>query len=303
MSTAELWDEDVLIPCPDGVKLVARIFHPPQQMMEDERAVIVAPATGVEGRYYWPFAGYLAENGFHVLVPDYRGIGRSAPSSRRGYRHADARWHEWGTLDLESCILWLRVRHAGARLMAVGHSFGGFAVILAEHATALECLMMVGAQHAHWPDYAPRERLKLFLRWHLVMPILTVLWGYFPGKKLGWLENLPRHVALDWARASAHYAKTIGHEGSKIMGRAAELTLPVFAVNPTDDPYATPAAVRRTLSYLPRADVCELYVDPSRLGHDSIGHFGLFRPRFKTTFWQRALEWLTSSGDHRCAEE
>ena len=45
----------------------------------------------------------------------------------------------------------------------------------------------MGAQFAHWRDYAPGRRLELLFKWHLVMPALTRLLGYFPGGRLGWL--------------------------------------------------------------------------------------------------------------------
>ncbi|WP_168705091.1 alpha/beta hydrolase family protein [Gordonia paraffinivorans] len=288
--------EDVEVRCADGLVLQARYFHPAELPDAADRAVIVAPATGVQARYYRRFATHLARNGFAALVPDYRGIGRSAPDTAREYRALKARWHEWGTLDVEACILWLRDRLGPqARLSAVGHSFGGFAVVLAEHAGELDRVMMVGAQHAHWPDYAKTERYRLFLKWHVVMPVVAGVLGYFPGKRLGWLENLPKGVALDWARGAADYSTTIGDRGTEILGRSAHLELRVLAVNSTDDPYATPAAVRRTLAYLPRCTCEEIYYTPDMLGVAEIGHFGLFHDRFENTFWRWAVDWLVDS--------
>ncbi|MFD5215449.1 alpha/beta fold hydrolase [Microbacterium sp. NPDC058345] len=291
-AVTDLGCEDVDVRCGDGQVIKARLYAPGPSEGE-QRGVIIAPATGVQGRYYWPFAGYLAENGFSVLVPDFRGIGRSAPPDANGYRRLKARWHEWGTQDVEACIVWLLNRLGGQpRISVVGHSFGGFATLMAAHAHQLERVLLVGAQHAHWADYDRHRRLAFMLRWHLFMPAVTMLLGYFPGKKLGWLENLPRGVALDWARGASDYAKTIGADGEEIMHRVSQLTLPVLSVNPTDDPYATPAAVRRTLGYLSSAACEEWYVDPRDLGVDEIGHFGLFRQRFRHTFWPEAIRWL-----------
>jgi predicted alpha/beta hydrolase len=60
-------------------------------------------------------------------------------------------------------------------------------------------MLTVGAQYAYWRDYARARRLRLFLKWHMAMPSLTALCGYFPGKTLGWLEDLPAGVAKDWS--------------------------------------------------------------------------------------------------------
>ncbi len=32
----------------------------------------------------------------------------------------------------------------------------------------------------------------MLVKWHLAMPLLTMAFGYFPGKKLGWLEDTPK---------------------------------------------------------------------------------------------------------------
>jgi predicted alpha/beta hydrolase len=80
----------------------------------------------------------------------------------------------------------------------VGHSFGGCAVGLAASAGQVRRVVMVGAQFAYWRDYAVDQRWQLLGKWHVVMPLLTRVFGYFPGKRLGWLEDTPSGVVHDW---------------------------------------------------------------------------------------------------------
>lgn len=288
---------DVAIACSDGYKVIARHMRLPGRRDNCSGAVIIAPATGVPARYYWRFARYLASEGFVVVIPDYRGIGRSAPAGGGAQlRKLKTRWHEWGTLDLDAVIAWIRGQHGPEmRISVVGHSFGGIAAILAPRSRELDRLLIVGAQHAHWRDYAEPQRRLLFWKWHVVMPAITFVLGYFPGRRLGWLEDLPRGVALDWARSRANFARTIGKMGSATIQNAATLTFPILAVNPTDDPYATPVAARRTLSYVPNARVDEWRVAPAELGATEIGHFGLFHDRFSKTFWPHTARWLAGA--------
>ncbi|QTX03685.1 alpha/beta hydrolase family protein [Agromyces archimandritae] len=292
--------EDVTVVCADGYPLAARVFRP-EPANDRKRTVVITAATGAKASYYWRYAGFLAEQGFRALVADYRGVGRSAPG--RGavdLRRLTARWHEWGTLDADALIGFALAEGAGREIVAVGHSFGGLALCLAPQAGTITRLLTVGAQHAHWPDYARGERALMVWRWHLVMPAVSALCGYFPGRRLGWMEDVPRGVALDWARGRKDFARTIGQGGEEIMARVAELEPDVLAVAAGDDPFATDAATARLLGYLPRARAEQRRVDPAAVGVTKIGHLGLFHDRFRETLWPASAAWLGGGGTAAC---
>jgi predicted alpha/beta hydrolase len=284
---------DELIVCADGYRLAARSFDPAPEL-DDGTTVVIAPATGAKASYYWRYGAYLASAGFRAVVADYRGVGGSAPrGSPRALRDLPVRWHHWGTLDLDAVIGWAQQRTAGeGRLVVVGHSFGGLAACLAPRAAAVSRLLMVGSQHAHWPDYARDQRLRMLWRWHVVMPAVAALVGYFPGRRLGWLEDIPRGVALDWARGHRDLGRTIGRADRDVLARCARLSLEVLAVAATDDPFATRAAMDRALSYLPAARKQCCLIDPAAVGADRIGHLGPFHDRFRDTLWPLSAQWL-----------
>ena len=290
---------DVAIECADGYRLAARSFAPSQATDLGMTAVITT-ATGAKASYYWRYAEFLASRGFRAVVADYRGIGRSAPAGgAAGLRGMATRWHEWGTLDIDAVIAWALEDGPGRQLVGVGHSFGGLGVCLAPRAPAIQRLLTVGAQHAHWRDYAARSP-RAFWQWHVAMPTITAVTGYFPGRRLGWLEDMPRGVAFDWARGRANFADTIGPDGQIVMERVAELEFDVLAVAATDDPFATEAAIERLLDYLPAASVERCALEPAELGVSEIGHLGVFHERFKDALWGRSAEWLTTG--HRTKE-
>lgn len=281
---------DVEIACAGEGTVHAQVFEPAGRPVG---TVIIAPATGVRASYYGRYGAFLAENGLRAITFDYRGVGRSSPTRSADLRRVRVRWHEWGTQDLDAVIRWATRRHdAPQRLAVVGHSFGGVAAFLAPSAHVVDRMLLVGAQHAHWRDYAPGQRWTMLWRWHVVMPVATGICGYFPGKSLGWLENLPRGVAFDWARGRARFAQTIGH-GEAVLARAARLTCPVLAVTTTDDPFATRRATDRTLAYLPGVRARRCVIDPREVGVEHIGHVGLFHDRFRDSLWPASLRWLT----------
>lgn len=277
------------IDCEDGYVLWGHLWEPPEQ----ERAgavVLIAGATGVKATYYHRYAAFLAENGFTVITFDYRGIGQSRDSSIKNLR---ASWYDWGLKDLDAVLGWALRNRTGMELNVVGHSFGGFGVGLASNARWINRLLTVGAQHAYWRDYRPGHRLRLCWRWHTLMPVLTWWNGYFPGRKLGWLEDLPKGVAMDWARGPKDF--TTGRTGRirhELRAHQASLTAPTLAVAATDDPFATEAAVARTLAYYPNSPALTVQLKPQDFDRTQIGHFALFHNSFRHTFWPGTIQWL-----------
>lgn len=287
MSAVARGTEPVEIACADGVRLGATFW--PTARARPLGAVIVNPATGVAARYYGRFAAFLAEQGFDALTYDYRGVGRSRPARLRGL---DWRWRDWGERDFPAALAWLRRASPGVPLLGVGHSIGGILPGMAE-GPPLDRLLTVGAQIGWRGDYAPRARAGMTLKWHLAMPALTALVGWFPGGRLGWGEDLPAGVAWEWAfRRAALEASWPAAERAALLARFAGFRAPILAVTVADDPFAPPVALRRGLSYFRGAPKQAAILTPGALGHAAIGHFGLFHDRHRGDFWRASLDWL-----------
>lgn len=238
--------------------------------------------------YYARFAEYLFNHGLDVMVFDYRGIGVSRPGSLRGF---EAWWSDWAALDFEALLQRAQREFPDQPIDVVGHSFGGCAAGLAASGALIRRLVTVGAQFAYWRDYAPGQRWQMFAKWHAVMPLLTRLCGYFPGKRLGWLEDTPAGVVNDWAVLSKRY------EGLPSARKRSTLpftcvTAQTLAISLSDDPFGTVAAVERLLSYFSASERLHLRINPSEIGETAIGHFAFFHSRFQDNLWPIALHWL-----------
>ena len=277
--------------CADGFGLAGTLWRPAGagQGGHVTGTVVIAPATGVLARYYARFAAFLAEAGLHVVTFDYRGIGGSRPADLRSLR---LRWADWGRLDLEAAL-----RHAALLpkpLAVVGHSIGGVLVGYAASAPTLDCVLTVGSQYAYWRDYTPASRRRLWLRWHVVMPALTLACGAFPGRRLGWLEDIPRGVALDWAfRGARLEASHPRAERAGVLAGFAAVRAPLLALAAVDDPYATLPAMQRTLRYFTAAERSIALLDSADWGVTEIGHFAPFHDRFRVTLWPAMLGFLS----------
>ena len=275
------------IRCADGYVLGGNLWTP---KAGERGTVIVNCATGVLARYYHRYARFLAAAGFAAITYDYRGIGASRPANLRAL---SAGWRDWGERDFEAVIAFARARDPIGILVVVGHSIGGVVVGYAPSASRIDRILTVGAQFAYWRDYAPGERAALFRRWHRLMPALVARHGYFPGRKLGWLEDLPAGVARDFAAPLARFEDDLPRVAQgRVLARFASVRAPILALTATDDPLGTEAAIKRALGYFTGAERRFGLLRPADFGVAAIGHFSLFHDRFADTFWLATLRWI-----------
>ena len=246
---------------------------------------LIAPATGVRMGYYRPFAEALAARGWDVLTWDWRGIA----ASRHGVSWRDQRltMRAWGERDLAAAIAWADRRDAQAPVVLVGHSFGGQAVGLAPNAGRLAAVALVAAQvgwYGHWPM---PHRALLWGLWHLAMPIGAVVLGRFPSSRVGMGEDLPEHVAREWARWCRR------REALGDWGGHARLTIPVAGWSFADDPFAPRAAAEALTEKYASATVRHHHhVSPKEQDVASIGHFGFFRAGRVPRLWDDIFRFL-----------
>ncbi|MEO8305022.1 MAG: alpha/beta fold hydrolase [Betaproteobacteria bacterium] len=288
---------DIALASVDGFPLAARLWSVPEATDTKDVALINAGA-GIASKYYDRFAAFLAERGIPTLVYDYRGIGRSRPDSLKGFQ---ASVEEWGSKDCAAAICWLRNRFPGARLIVIGHSIGGFVTGFVTNGALIDRLLLVSAHTGYWRDYSAIARPLMFLAWHVLMPAITAVVGYFPGKRLRILEDLPKGVAFEWAsrlypdfwwRLKRPDGSPDGERIQGLLSRFAAIHANTLAVRFTDDPFATDEATVRILGLFPNASVERLVVEPTEGDGRPIGHFGFFDSRFRRNLWPRVLERL-----------
>ncbi len=250
--------------------------------------VIINAATSVRCRHYSRFADYLFANGFDVITYDYRGIGESRSGSLRGFK---ASWSDWGVLDFEAMLQRAQREFPGQPIDVVGHSFGGCAAGLGASGATIRRIVTVGAQFAYWRDYAANGRWRMFAKWHVVMPLVTALCGYFPGKRMGWLEDTPAGVVRDWSMPTPRYETRLSGRGLSELPFA-QVKAQLLAISITDDPFGTVAAIERLLGYFENSARTHLRIAPEDISEKAVGHFAFFRSEYQDRLWPIALQWL-----------
>jgi predicted alpha/beta hydrolase len=253
--------------------------------------VVVAGGAGVPAHAYRHLARDLATHGAAVLTFDYRGVG----ASRRGdLRAVVARTEEWSA-DIDAALETARRAYPGVPLHAVAHSVGTFLLGTAPAAAALDRIVLLAPHTGYWGDYHPRWRAVMRVAWHVVMPCVTALVGYFPGTALGMGDDLPKGMALDWAdrrHPDILHAPATRARLAVLVARIADVHAPTLALTVTDDAFATAVGARRLLAYFAAAPVLHEVRTPRDLGLPTVGHFGFLRRRSGPPLWDRVAHWL-----------
>ncbi|MGE5262932.1 MAG: S9 family peptidase [Acidobacteriota bacterium] len=136
-SVAPLWSpalvlpEWVAYPARDGLAIHAALFRPASSSGKAPAVVFLHGGPNFEfGHFYYPLPQILAQEGYVVLAPNYRG------STGYGTAFREANFREWGHADAHDVIdgaRWLQAQDYvdPARVAVVGPSYGGYLTLCA----------------------------------------------------------------------------------------------------------------------------------------------------------------------------
>ncbi len=280
----------------DGTPLAVRFFAPDDGTPR-RGAVLIGGAMGVRQDYYRPFAEWLARQGFVVASFDYRGMGESRPAGA-SLREVDVDLFDWAA-DTDTVIEALAERAGGLPIVLIGHSLGAQLPGLLRHRDRLAGLLSVAAGSGYWRDNAPQLRRYVLYFWHVLVPLGTALFGYFPGRRFGKVGDLPRGVVLQWRRWCMHPRYHVGAEGDAVRERFEGARFPVVALSITDDELMTERGTRVLVDCYANAPRRIERIAPHEVQARRIGHFGFFREQFQATLWQRCAQLLHGFHTHK----
>lgn len=271
----------------DGTTL-AGVFYRPTEPARG--AVLIAGALGVAQRYYARFARWLAARGHPVLSFDLRGIGASRrPEHQRTLRGLDADMLTWARQDFSAAVETLAQHAKTAQVLVIGHSMGTHhaGMTLASTQARIARVVAVAAGAGYWRDWAAPSRRKAPLLLHLAGPLLTPVFGYFPGQRLGMVGDLPAPVMRQWSRWCRHPDFAWGADPDLVGAELRTARFPIEALSFTDDEAMTEHCTRRLLDAMPNAPSRLHVVRPADAGMLAVGHLGAFRQEAQPVLWPR----------------
>jgi predicted alpha/beta hydrolase len=277
--------ERVILTSADGARIAARVYQPHGR---PEGKVVIGGAMGVRQEYYARFAAWLARQGWRVTTFDYRGSGDSAPAKLRGF-HADL--FDW-TRDYEAAIDEAHRALPDQPLHLLGHSLGAQLPGLLSNQHKVSGLLSVAAGSGYWRENAPRLKRIVPWFWFVLVPVATRLFGYFPGRRLHKVGDLPAGVVLQWRRWCLDPRYSVGAEGEAARVAYARATFPVLALSITDDELMTLQGTHSLVALYENAPHQVHRIAPEEFAMRRIGHFGAFRSEQQEALWPRMAGWL-----------
>ena len=249
---------------------------------------------GVRQDYYAPFAQWLSGQGFRVTTFDYRGSGDSLPDTANGsLRGFKADLLDWAS-DYEAVVDAAKAALPGAPLYLLGHSLGAQLPGFLKNQHKVDGLVSIAAGSGYWRDNAPQLKRMVLYFWYVLVPLATRLFGYFPGRKLKKVGDLPAGVMLQWRKWCLDPQYSVGAEGETARLSYGQVTFPVLALSITDDELMTWRGTQNLINLYANAPRSFERIAPADLQVRRIGHFGFFREQFNQTLWPRARQIIDS---------
>lgn len=257
--------------CPDG---------------DAKAAVLIVPAMGVDQSYYASFASWLAAQGYFVATFDYFGIGRSSITDMRKVK---VNIIDWARFDCDAMVDAVSSEVPGKPLYCVGHSLGGQILGFVPGLERITKMVTIASGSGYWRENVPQLKRKAWWLWYVVAPLATRVCGYFPGRRLRKVGDLPRGVMDQWRRWCIDPEYAIGAEGMQARACFADVRVPITSLSFVDDELMSARNIESLHGFYANAPRTMKRIAPDDIGAKRIGHFGFFKARFEESLWTTHL--------------
>lgn len=251
----------------DGAQADLGVLCPPSARI----GVLWLPALGVSARHYEAFAIALAEQGVAIALHEWRGAGSS---DRRASRDCDWGYHELLTVDIPASFDAALAESPHLRWIVAGHSLGGqlAALFAALNPAWVEGFAFAASGSPYWRMFHGRMRgILRAVPW--IVPLVTAIWGYYPGKRFGFAGQEARTLMRDWARTSRRgcYENTRG--GSDAEAALAEFAKPILGIRLSEDSLCPEDSFEWLLGKFKGAPIARGFLTPGDFTSGVANHF------------------------------
>ena len=252
----------------DGAKIEATIYEP--DATASDILFLCLPAMGVKAGYYQPLAEELTGQGHSVMLCDFRGQGtsnRKAPNAKFGYQ-------EMVEIDIPAYVKAANTQCPKKQIILLGHSLGGHLSLLymAAHPDRVKAVALIASGSVYYCAYPFPQNLKIWFGTQSSV-LISFLFRYFPGHKLGFGGRQPKAVMRDWARQGRTGRFEIKGSDVNYEAGLANITQPVFALSIEGDDFAPHSATDHLVGKLKSATLTRVKYTPSDALKPKVNHF------------------------------
>lgn len=263
--------------------------------------VLINPGTATKTFFYRPFAEYLAEHGYHVILWNYRGF---CISRTQDLAHSDIEYTHIGERDIPAAIAKAKTLYPDLPLLCVGHSTGGQQIGLAENCNELAGLVAVAVSTGYYGGMPRGYRMQAKLFFKVIAPVSTAMFGYVKAKKLNLMEDLPPKLAKEWgqwcAKPDFMFDETFKQQKPQIAAYRT-FEFPVQVINADDDEISSEFNTQRLWQHMKSTQPIGFTTyKAADTPKKALGHFGYFR-RANQTIWADILGHLDAFYQARSA--
>lgn len=244
--------------------------------------VLFNPGIATKTSFYRPFARYLSEHGFHVLLWNYRGFCESKINILVGSRY---KYSDIGRYDIPSAIDDLVSRFPNLPLYCVGHSAGSQQIGLANNHEKLAGLIAMASSAGYFPYMPLGYLVKANFLFRVYGPLTGLIFMYVPAKRVGLMEDLSVGMVKEWGAwckekellfSPKFYGRTVP------VGAYKNFKFLIHVITADDDEICT----ERNLESFWKNVQSDKEITFTRykamdFSHGKIGHFGYFREENK----------------------
>jgi predicted alpha/beta hydrolase len=171
----------------------------------------------------------------------------------------------------------------------IGHSLGGQILALVPNKHSVAKAVTVATGSGYWLENVPSLRLKVWWLWYVLTPIALRVCGYFPGRALRKVGDLPKGVMAQWRRWCLDPEYAVGAEGDAVRAEYAAVRAPIVSISFEDDEMMSARNTESIHSFYTSAPRTLKRIAPRDIGVARIGHFGFFRAAFEFSLWRPHL--------------
>lgn len=203
--------------------------------------IVIFPAMGVASFYYKPLATSLAQKGLTVIMADVRGHGHS---SVRPSRKVDYGYHEMIEVDYVGILKKVEELYPHCKKYLLGHSLGGqiASLYLSKYPTAYAGLILVACCSVYYQSWKGSAKYGILAGTQMAR-LVSSIFGYYPGKQLGFAGTEGRTVMKDWSRQARTGKYLVENNSHDFEASLKQMNVPTLVISFQGDKMAPKAAV------------------------------------------------------------